>query len=96
MRASLPQAADLDLIDEYLVRMFPVLVGGGSPFFALHGRRVDLELVETRTFGSGVVFVLPRATRRRRCHDAHADHLVKCADGCQANSLVRRGQPSQH
>ena len=51
------QAADLDLIDEYLVRVFPVLVGGGTPFFALHGRRVDLELVGTRTFDSGVVFV---------------------------------------
>lgn len=57
------QAADLDLIDEYLVRVFPVLVGGGTPFFALHGRRVDLELVETRTFGSGVVFVHYRVRR---------------------------------
>lgn len=57
------QAADLDLIDEYLVRVFPVLVGGGTPFFALHGRRVDLELVGTRTFGSGVVFVHYRVRR---------------------------------
>ena len=57
------QAADLDLIDEYLVRVFPVLVGGGTPFFALHGRRVDLELVGTCTFASGVVFVHYRVRR---------------------------------
>ena len=38
------QAADLNLIDEYRIRVFPVLVGGGTPFFAQHGRRVDLEL----------------------------------------------------
>jgi hypothetical protein len=31
-----------------------VLVGGGIPFFPQHERRVDLELVETRTFSSKV------------------------------------------
>src|SRR5881227_471803 len=40
------QAAELDLIDEYRARVFPVLVGGGTPFFAQHGRRVDLERIE--------------------------------------------------
>ncbi|MFW6690346.1 dihydrofolate reductase family protein [Streptomyces sp. MAR4 CNX-425] len=50
------QAADLGLIDEYLVRVFPVLLGGGTPFFARNERRVDLALVETRTFDSGTVF----------------------------------------
>jgi dihydrofolate reductase len=47
-------AADLDLIDEYRARVYPVLVGGGIPYFPRHERRVDLELVETRTFGAGV------------------------------------------
>jgi dihydrofolate reductase len=44
----------LGLIDEYLARVYPVLVGGGTPFFPQHERRVDLELVETRVFGSRV------------------------------------------
>ena len=44
------QAAAADLVDEYLVRVFPVLVGGGVPLFPRDGRRRDLELVETRTF----------------------------------------------
>lgn len=57
------QAADLDLIDEYLVRVFPVLVGGGIPFFALHGRHVNLELVGSRAFASGVVFLHYRVVR---------------------------------
>ena len=50
------EAAALDLIDEYRARVYPVLVGGGIPFFPRRGRRVDLELVETRTFSSNVVY----------------------------------------
>ncbi len=51
------EAAALGLIDEYQVMVYPVLVGGGIPFFARDERRVDLELVETRTYGSKVVYL---------------------------------------
>ncbi|MGD0809743.1 MAG: dihydrofolate reductase family protein [Acidimicrobiales bacterium] len=51
------EAAALDLIDEYRAKVYPVLVGGGLPFFPQRERRVDLELVETRTFRSGVVYL---------------------------------------
>ena len=34
-----------------------MLVGGGIPFFPHCEGRVNLELVETRTFGSGVVYL---------------------------------------
>jgi len=51
------EAAASGLIDEYRVRVHPVLVGGGIPFFARDERRVDLELVETRTFSSRVVYL---------------------------------------
>ncbi len=44
------------LIDEYLVVTAPVLVGGGTPFFATLDRWVRLTLVETRTFPDGVIF----------------------------------------
>jgi dihydrofolate reductase len=57
------EAAALGLIDEYRARVCPVLVGGGTPFFAQHDRRVDLELVETRSFGSGVVYLRYRVAR---------------------------------
>ena len=57
------QAAALDLIDEYQVMVYPVLVGGGIPFFARDERRVDLELVETRTFSSRVVYLRYRVAR---------------------------------
>ena len=53
----------LDLIDEYRARVHPVLVGGGIPFFPRRERRVDLELVETRTFSSTVVYLRYRAAR---------------------------------
>jgi dihydrofolate reductase len=57
------QAADLDLIDDFRVMVYPVLVGGGIPFFPRHERRVDLELVETRPFNSKVVYVHYRVAR---------------------------------
>lgn len=57
------EAADLNLIDEYRVMFYPVLVGGGIPFFPQHGRGVDLELIETRTFGSRVVYLRHRVVR---------------------------------
>ncbi len=57
------EAADLGLIDEYRARIYPVLVGGGVPFFPRRERRVDLELVETRTFSSRVVYLRYRAAR---------------------------------
>jgi dihydrofolate reductase len=50
-------AAALDLIDEYRVWVYPVLVGGGIPYFAPVERRVDLDLLETRTFASNVVYL---------------------------------------
>jgi dihydrofolate reductase len=57
------EAAALGLIDEYRVMVHPVLVGGGIPFFPRHDRRVDLDLVETRTFNSRVVYLHYRVTR---------------------------------
>ena len=57
------QAAALDLIDEYRARVHPVLVGGGIPFFPQRERRVDLELVETRTFSSRVIYLRYRVAR---------------------------------
>jgi dihydrofolate reductase len=42
------------LIDEYHLFLYPVALGGGKPFFADH-TRVNLELLETRTFSNRVV-----------------------------------------
>jgi dihydrofolate reductase len=56
-------AAALGLIDEYRARVYPVLVGGGIPFFPQRGCRTDLELLETRTFSSGVVYLRYRVAR---------------------------------
>jgi dihydrofolate reductase len=57
------EAAASDLIDEYRARVYPVLVGGGIPYFPQRERRVDLELVETRTFSSRAVYLHYRAAR---------------------------------
>ena len=59
------EAAAAGLIDEYRTKVYPVLVGGGIPFFPRRERRVDLELAETRTFSSGVVYLRYRVARER-------------------------------
>jgi dihydrofolate reductase len=50
----------LGLIDEYRLFVSPVVLGGGTPYFPALGERINLELVETQTFGSRVVYVCYR------------------------------------
>jgi len=57
------EAARLDLLNEYRLFVHPVAVGGGIPFFP-RDHRVNMELVETRTFGSRVVHLRYRAAAR--------------------------------
>jgi dihydrofolate reductase len=47
----------LGLIDEFRLYVSPVVLGGGTPYFPALDERINLELVETRTFGSRVVYV---------------------------------------
>jgi dihydrofolate reductase len=45
-----------DLIDDYRLFISPVILGGGTRFFPDLDQRLDLELVETRTFASRVIY----------------------------------------
>jgi dihydrofolate reductase len=47
----------LGLVDEYLLFVNPVVLGGGTPYFPAVDERINLELIETRTFASRVVYV---------------------------------------
>jgi dihydrofolate reductase len=48
---------ELGLVDEFQLFVYPVVLGGGTPYFPALDERIGLELVETRTFGSRVVYV---------------------------------------
>ena len=47
----------LGLLDEWRLFVNPVLIGGGTPYFPPLDERIKLELVETKTFGSRVVYL---------------------------------------
>ncbi|MFE6941794.1 dihydrofolate reductase family protein [Streptomyces chartreusis] len=58
------EVAAAGLIDEYQLMVYPVLLGGGISYFPRHERQVDLELVETRSYNSRVVYLRYRAARQ--------------------------------
>ena len=49
-------AIELGLVDELRMFRFPVVVGGGTPYLPAVTDQVQLELIESRTFDSGVIF----------------------------------------
>jgi riboflavin biosynthesis pyrimidine reductase len=45
------------LVDELKLYVHPVVIGRGEPLFPPSDLRTSFELVETRTFGNGVVLL---------------------------------------
>ncbi len=46
---------NLGLIDEFRLSIHPVILGEGKPMFMDINQRLNLKMVNTRTFSSGVV-----------------------------------------
>jgi dihydrofolate reductase len=63
-------AIELDLIDEYRMFRAPHATGGGTSYWPPLVHPLPLELVETRSFGAGVIY---ERYRRRRGDNAEAD-----------------------
>jgi len=49
-------AIELGLVDELRMFRHPIVVGGGTPFLPPVTEDVPLDLIETRTFGSRVIY----------------------------------------
>jgi dihydrofolate reductase len=50
------QAIELGLVDELRMFRYPIVVGGGTPYLPPVTEDVRLDLIETRTFGSRVIY----------------------------------------
>jgi dihydrofolate reductase len=49
-------AIELGIVDELRIYRYPVVIGGGTPFLPPVAEHVPLDLIETRTFGSRVIY----------------------------------------
>lgn len=56
----------LGLIDEYRLYVHPVVLGAGKPMFRPLPDKINLQLVEIHTFGSGVVLLRYRRADERQ------------------------------
>ena len=76
----------LGLIDEYRIYVHPVLIGQGKPLFQETDAMTPLRLLETRTFGNGVVLLRyapePDSRARRK-------PVIRCPQGNRSTGLLR-------
>jgi dihydrofolate reductase len=59
----------LGLVDEYCLFISPIVLGGGTPYFAELERAIELEPIESRMFGSRVLYVRYRSLPGREEQD---------------------------
>ena len=50
------QFIERGLVDEYHLVVHPVVLGAGTPYFPSLDHRIGLKLIDTRVFGTGVVY----------------------------------------
>jgi dihydrofolate reductase len=48
---------ELGLVDDFRLFVSPVVLGAGTPYFPALAKRIELELLDTRTFASRVVYM---------------------------------------
>ncbi|UOQ44325.1 dihydrofolate reductase family protein [Halobacillus salinarum] len=53
----------LDLIDEYKITVSPVLIGSGLPLFQGLKEKINLKLIENKTFDSGAIGLVYQKVR---------------------------------
>jgi dihydrofolate reductase len=58
------QAIELGFVDELRMFRYPVVIGGGTRFLPPVTEEIPLDLIETRTFGSRVIYERYRRSQR--------------------------------
>ncbi len=51
------ELANLRVVEEYQLGVHPTIVGSGLPLFKNIAEKIDLNLIESKTFGSGAIFL---------------------------------------
>lgn len=53
----------LDLVDEFIITIIPIIIGAGIPLFLFTNEDRELELIESKTFGSKVMLHYRRKSK---------------------------------
>lgn len=56
--------AQLNVIDEFQISVQPIILGSGLPLFKNVRNRIDIELLKTKTFGSGAITLYYKPVKR--------------------------------
>jgi dihydrofolate reductase len=56
---------NLGIVDEISLAVHPILLGGGKPLFNDIDKRIDLKLVDTKTYATGLVSLTYRLKKKK-------------------------------
>ncbi len=56
---------NLNLVDEIALAIHPILLGAGKPLFSNINGRIELDLIDTKTYSTGLVLVTYRVRKTK-------------------------------
>ncbi len=77
-----------DLIDEYRLLVYPVVVGSGECLFEDSNERLNLKLINARTFSSGLVALCYQRDRKQAHDSAYRPLRSHFLTRCSLNVIV--------
>ena len=80
----------LDLIDEYQLAIHPTIVGNGLPLFKNITERVNLNLLQTKTFGCGVIVLYYEKIKKIRISSDFRLHTSDLLPPSLVNKELKR------
>jgi dihydrofolate reductase len=69
-----------DLVDEYSLHVYPIVLGSGKRLFA-DGKRVNMELIESQALPTGVIFQRYQSAAEETCDETSKRGTMRSMNG---------------